>query len=83
MKLSWSDWIEEDWEKDANCKGSDSALFFTSRGLQHFKARQICAQCSVREQCTAFATVHNQEFGYWGSTANDRRISRRDQRNDD
>ena len=77
MKLRWEDWAGEDWEKDANCRGSNPDLFFTSRGVSHARSREICASCTVSVQCKEFAVKTNQVFGYWGSTADERITIRR------
>lgn len=80
MKLQWSDWGEEPWELEANCRGSDTDIFFSARGKQHRQSREICSECKVAEECREFAVRTNQVFGYWGSTSDERIAIRRARR---
>lgn len=80
LKLQWSDWDEEPWEQDANCRGSDPNIFFSARGKQHTQSREVCAECRVAPQCKEFAVRTNQVFGYWASTADERIAIRRARR---
>ena len=41
-------------------------------------AKAVCGDCTVREECLAFAITTNQEFGVWGGTSEEeRRVLRR------
>jgi WhiB family redox-sensing transcriptional regulator len=61
----------DSWRAAAACKDVDSEIFFpvgfTGAALEvAAKAKAICAGCSVREACLAFALKTNQQFGIWG-----------------
>lgn len=69
-----------DWLQQAACRGSDTALFFPSRGdnrrLQ--KAKSICAQCGVRQQCLQYSLDMGLHMGiYGGLSERQRRTIRR------
>ena len=58
------------WEKLANCRSTDSEIFF-AEGKGGYKnsvqLKQICSACQVQTQCLEFA-LHNAVLGYWGNT---------------
>lgn len=70
--------IEEEWIKDAQCQGTNPAIFFAGASLGRGKgrsieniqatrlAKSICMQCEVREECLDYALRTNQDFGIWG-----------------
>ena len=71
--------IELEWQKGANCKGSNSDLFFLDRGASSQPAKAICRGCPVREACLDFALRTNQLFGIWGGLSErERRRVRRE-----
>jgi WhiB family redox-sensing transcriptional regulator len=37
------------------------------------RARAVCADCGVRQQCLEFAMATNQDCGVWGGTSEDER----------
>ena len=52
-------------------------MFFPGRGESAEPARQICAQCPVRQPCLDFALSHGITHGIWGGlTERDRRALR-------
>jgi WhiB family redox-sensing transcriptional regulator len=67
----------------AACSNEDPELFFPvgSTGpaaRQIRRAKAVCATCTVRSPCLAFALTSNQEFGVWGGCDEDeRRLLRR------
>ncbi len=66
------------WRELAACRDSQPSLFFPigSTGLaidQITAAKQICATCSVQEDCLQYALESNQESGVWGGYAEDER----------
>jgi len=69
-----------DWREHASCKGQ-STLFFPpkaerpqARARREAKAKQLCDQCSVFDQCRASAR-QNREYGYWaGESEEDRHL---------
>ena len=69
---------DEDWMRDAACKGL-THLFFPSsaerpqaRERREAMARHVCSACTVREQCRSFARGHH-EYGFWGGESEDER----------
>lgn len=70
--------ITTDWRQLAACRDSDASLFFPvgSTGPavdQIAAAKEICAICSVQEDCLQYALESNQEAGVWGGYAEDER----------
>lgn len=58
------------WRDHAACKGMDTNIFFPGRAGDISanraveRAKEICAGCSVREQCAEFGM--DEIFGVWG-----------------
>ena len=52
-------------------------VFFPGRGETAGPARQVCAQCPVRQQCLEFAVSNRIVYGIWGGlTGRERRALR-------
>jgi WhiB family redox-sensing transcriptional regulator len=74
------------WRSAGACRAADPDLFFpiSSVGLaerQIARAKMICAECGVRQQCLDFALSHDQVYGIWGGTTpEDRQRERRRRR---
>lgn len=72
-----------DWRDDALCRDTDPSLFFPvgTTGiavLQIDKAKGLCGECTVSEDCLDFALETNQDSGIWGGlTEEERRVIRR------
>ena len=68
------------WREYAACSGKQE-LFFSDHKLTVVReAKQVCAGCSVKQQCLSHAMKHD-EYGVWGGmTANERRKARRAQK---
>jgi WhiB family redox-sensing transcriptional regulator len=69
---------EDEWRYDAACASNETDLFFpvgTTAGAvaQTEAAKEVCAGCSVREACLAFALDTDQNHGVWGGTSEDER----------
>jgi WhiB family redox-sensing transcriptional regulator len=67
-----------EWRELAACRDSEPSLFFpigsTGPAIdQIVAAKQICAICSVQEDCLQYALESNQESGVWGGYAEDER----------
>ena len=67
-----------DWRDLAACRDSEPNLFFpvgtTGPALDLIdEAKEICTECSVREECLMYALQTNQEAGVWGGYAEDER----------
>jgi WhiB family redox-sensing transcriptional regulator len=68
-----------EWQRDAACAELDPAIFFPERGSSSKAARALCAECTVREGCLAYALDNPEvaEFGIWGGTSpRERRVLR-------
>ena len=69
------------WQDDAACLNADRELFFPSQGSRDTveAAKEVCAGCTVREQCLEYALRTNQSDGTWGglSAVERRSIKRR------
>jgi WhiB family redox-sensing transcriptional regulator len=53
------------WRMRAACQNADPDLFFPET-LASAKAKKICKDCPVRQQCLAHAIEYGEEFGIWG-----------------
>jgi WhiB family redox-sensing transcriptional regulator len=69
---------EEEWMRDAACKGL-TYLFFPSsaerpqaRERREAMARHVCSTCAVQAPCREFARG-NHEYGFWGGESEDER----------
>ncbi|MGC8465349.1 MAG: WhiB family transcriptional regulator [Acidimicrobiales bacterium] len=68
----------ERWREDAACKGTHGYLFYPARPLERetrpekrqreLQAKRVCARCSVRAECLAWAISHEEMSGVWGGT---------------
>lgn len=66
------------WRKDAICRDTDPDLFFpvgtTGFALvQIDRAKQVCGECPVSEDCLQYAVETNQDSGIWGGTSEEER----------
>jgi WhiB family redox-sensing transcriptional regulator len=70
-----------EWHSRGLCVGEEPEAFFPSRGDPGTGARQVCAACSVRDECLGYATAAD-EFGIWGGLDQQERrnLKRRQQR---
>ena len=57
------------WRDQAACRGTDLDVFFPGRGESAGPARQVCAQCPVRQACLDYALSHGITHGVWGGLA--------------
>ncbi|GHE72552.1 WhiB family transcriptional regulator [Streptomyces spiralis] len=62
-----------DWQRQAACRGLDSALFYSAPGEGHSgrrsreeRARSVCWTCAVQEKCAKFALTLGETYGVWG-----------------
>jgi WhiB family redox-sensing transcriptional regulator len=56
----------EPWMQDARCAETDPEIFFPEKGGSTKSAKRVCAECTVRVQCLAFALRTKQDEGIWG-----------------
>jgi WhiB family transcriptional regulator, redox-sensing transcriptional regulator len=72
-----------EWRDGAICRDTDPELFFpvgtTGHALvQIDRAKEVCGECTVSQQCLDFALDTNQDSGIWGGlTEEERRVIRR------
>jgi WhiB family transcriptional regulator, redox-sensing transcriptional regulator len=50
----------------ARCLGQEE-LFFPQKGQAHYvkKAKALCDECIVRDDCADYADRHKAEYGVW------------------
>ena len=56
----------DDWRSESNCRTEATSLFFTGYPKDEYKAKAICANCPVSNDCLEDALSRNEEFGIWG-----------------
>lgn len=83
-RLVRPDWT---WQDDAQCRGEDLMLFFgpdgerqPEREARERKAKEICAQCSVRTTCLDYAIATPEKYGVYGGLNEDERATERRRR---
>ena len=55
--------------RDAACLEYPDVEFFPDRGQSSAPAKAVCARCSVRTECLAFALDLDIRDGVWGGTS--------------
>lgn len=66
--------LQRTWQVKAACRGPDSRLFFPpsrperrdERAVREDRAKAICFDCSVREDCRELALRIREPHGIWG-----------------
>ena len=63
------------WMKEALCAQVDIGdIFYPDKGGSATIAKNVCAQCPVRQVCLDYSLASNERFGVWGGlTARERR----------
>ena len=79
--------IRDHWTDDARCKGKSTLIFFPAYSPHDNRwqmARDICAECTVKEQCLALVLRLEDTDDKWGMfgglTPEQRRDIRKEQR---
>lgn len=61
------------WQTKGLCRGEDSAVFFhpdgergPARARREARAKAICLECPVLEQCRQHAITVEETYGIWG-----------------
>lgn len=56
------------WQRDALCKDEDTNTFYPAPGDVELlkKAKSICKECTVRQNCLEYALDNSERFGIWG-----------------
>lgn len=67
-----------DWRDSAACLTVDPELFFpvgnTGPAVDQIeRAKFVCSNCRVTEQCLQYALESNQDYGVWGGLSEDER----------
>ncbi|MFN8021831.1 MAG: WhiB family transcriptional regulator [Acidimicrobiales bacterium] len=57
------------WMSGGNCRNYPPAVFFPSDGVGVDRARKICSDCPVAEQCLEYALEQRIEHGVWGGAS--------------
>ncbi len=68
------------WAEEGACRGNGHALFLPPRGGDNRPAKAVCARCSVREECLAYALPLARLTGIWGGTSAEERERLRKER---
>jgi len=69
--------VSENWRAFANCAGLDVDMFFPEKSDVTDTVKKVCANCTVRTECAAFAISIPEISGYWGGTTERQRQKHR------
>jgi len=66
--------LRAEWSDAAACRGIENLLFFSPdvmeskevRSRRERQAKQLCSDCSVREDCLSSALEQRESYGIWG-----------------
>jgi WhiB family redox-sensing transcriptional regulator len=66
--------VHPTWADEAACRGVEGVLFFSplvvelkdARLARERRAKAICQQCPVREECLETALSQRESYGIWG-----------------
>lgn len=71
-----------DWRSHAECRGTDTTVFFPDSPNQTAEARKICDRCTVSHECLEFILTISDEDDragvFAGTSARQRRAIRRE-----
>ncbi len=56
----------EDWQQQSLCRGVDPEVFFPISEDDAWRAKEICAMCSVQQQCLVNSLQNRERYGVWG-----------------
>jgi WhiB family redox-sensing transcriptional regulator len=54
------------WQRYGACRGESIEAFIPGKGGNFAIARQLCAGCTVRQECFDFAMADEDVVGMWG-----------------
>lgn len=70
-----------EWQADAPCRGMPSPFFFhpwgergSARKNRVSRAKLVCANCTVIDECRAHALTVQDRYGVWGGLSDDERL---------
>lgn len=66
--------FDESWMEKGNCISENPDIFFPQDKETEKMAKNICAQCVVREECLNFAIKNNEKFAIWGGKNRNERV---------
>ena len=55
-----------EWMSKARCRDAAPETFFPNDGAGVARARRVCANCDVAQDCLLYALDHGLEHGVWG-----------------
>ncbi len=61
--------MDTKWMAQGNCNNHPPETFFPSDGVGVEVAKEICADCPVKEQCLEYALDHRVDHGVWGGAS--------------
>lgn len=70
--------MADEWKNNANCRNMDTALFFPDLGgnIPQF-VREVCAECTVIEDCLWYANgTHSTDGVFGGMSPSQREVWR-------
>lgn len=69
-----------EWQLHGACRGADSSVFFhpdgergRARAMREQRAKAICAECPVMQQCRDHALSVGEPYGIWGAMSESER----------
>ncbi|MGV0384398.1 WhiB family transcriptional regulator [Corynebacterium sp. 22_2729] len=69
-----------EWQLHGACRGADSSVFFhpdgergRARAMREHRAKAICRECPVIEQCRNHALSVGEPYGIWGGLSESER----------
>jgi len=66
--------MNQTWRQHAACRGIDPDTFYPVSDEEADQAKEICAQCGVRQACLEWALSVREKEGVWGgATERERR----------
>jgi WhiB family redox-sensing transcriptional regulator len=66
--------MKQTWRKHAACRGLDPLIFYPATEEEAEIAKDVCAECPVRETCLEHALAVREKEGVWGgATERERR----------
>ena len=57
------------WQASALCAQTDPEFWYPDKGGNGKRAKKVCVQCPVREECLEAAIVGKETYGVWGGTS--------------